>query len=93
LSLGRKSATERLATFLLEVAEQKSGASCDQRNDAPLEFELLMARRVIGDYLGLSVECVSRKVQQLARDGVISVREHDHITIQDFRALRRLSGD
>jgi CRP/FNR family transcriptional regulator len=93
VSLGRKSATERLATFFLEVAEHMTVASCDHGNDAPLEFELLMARRVIADYLGLSIECVSRKVQQFARDGVISVREHNHITIQNFQALRRLSGD
>jgi CRP-like cAMP-binding protein len=62
-------------------------------NETLLKFELLMARRVIADYLGLTVECVSRKVQQFARDGVISVKDHNHIKIQNFPVLRQLSGD
>lgn len=92
MTLGRKSATERLATFFLEVGKHQTGASRQCRNEALLEFELLMARSVIADYLGLTVETVSRRVQQFARDGVISIKDHNHITIRDFPALQRLSG-
>lgn len=92
MTLGRKSASERVATFFLEIAKHQTGSGRRQRSDGLLEFELLMTRSVIADYLGLTVETVSRKVQKFARDGVITIRNHNHITIQDFLALRRLSG-
>ena len=92
MTLGQKSASERVAAFFLEIAEHQTGSGRRQRSEGLLEFELLMARNVIADYLGLTVETVSRKVQKFARDGVITIRDHNHITIKDFRALQLLSG-
>ncbi len=91
--LGRKSAAERVASFLVEIAEHHKGCGQHIRDDGVLEFELLMGRRGIADYLGLTIETVSRKVQQLARNGVITLKDHNHIKVVDFPTLKRLSGD
>jgi CRP/FNR family transcriptional regulator len=93
MMLGRKSAAERVASFLTEIAEHHRRCGRHTRDDGVLELELLMGRRGIADYLGLTIETVSRKVQQLARDGVIAVKDPNHIRITDFKALKGLSGD
>ncbi|AQS87662.1 Crp/Fnr family transcriptional regulator [Neoasaia chiangmaiensis] len=68
LLLGRKTARERLASFLIE-----RGAGCHQATT----IELPMTRTDIADYLGLTIETVSRTLNALRRDGLIDI---DHIT-------------
>lgn len=63
--LGRKSAHEKIATFLLNTAERLSG---DDR------FELPMQRGDIADHLGLTIETVSRTLTRMARDGLIGLQ-------------------
>lgn len=63
--LGRKSAREKIATFLLNVAERLS------RDD---RFELPMQRGDIADHLGLTIETVSRTLTRMARDGLIGLQ-------------------
>jgi CRP/FNR family nitrogen fixation transcriptional regulator len=63
LLLGRKTAQEKLATFLLDMAERLSKG--DER------FELPMQRSDIADHLGLTIETVSRTLTQFARSGLI----------------------
>jgi CRP/FNR family transcriptional regulator, nitrogen fixation regulation protein len=63
LLLGRKTAREKLATFLLDMAERL--ASGDEH------FELPMQRSDIADHLGLRIETVSRTLTQFARSGLI----------------------
>lgn len=63
LTLGRKSATERVGAFLLEMAERIGGEA----------FELPMSRLDIADYLGLTIETVSRTLTQMERDGMIEL--------------------
>ena len=62
--LGRKSAPEKVATFLLDIAGR-------MKSDT---FDLPMSRLDIADYLGLTIETVSRTMAKLARDCVISMR-------------------
>jgi len=64
LTLGRRSAGERLASFLLDLAE---------RMDTPLDLELPMSRQDIADYLGLTIETVSRTMTQLQGQGLIAL--------------------
>jgi CRP/FNR family nitrogen fixation transcriptional regulator len=63
LLLGRKTADEKIATFLLDMAERIS------KDDE--QFELPMQRSDIADHLGLTIETVSRILSRFARSGLI----------------------
>jgi CRP/FNR family transcriptional regulator len=47
----------------------------------------------MADYLGLTLETVSRQVSALKRDGVISLEGKRHVTVQDFDLLLEVAGD
>lgn len=83
LLLGRKTALEKIATFLLDMAERTSG------NGA---IDLPMSRADIADHLGLTIETVSRSLTQLEREAVIKLPATRHILLIDKRALLRLSA-
>ena len=85
VQLGRKKAGERLAGFLLEMAERTHVA-----NRAVLD--LPMARTDIADHLGLTVETVCRELSRLRRDRAITVNG-TRIAIGDWRSLREAGGD
>ena len=68
ITLGCKSAEERVATFFLTIARQ-TGADLS----SPVEIALPMRRQDIADYLGLTLETVCRTISKLKRDKVISV--------------------
>jgi CRP/FNR family nitrogen fixation transcriptional regulator len=82
LLLGRKNAQERVAAFLLEMAERLS------KNGA---VELPMSRQDIADYLGLTIETVSRTLTQLERDRVIAIPVSRRIVLSDRSALGELN--
>lgn len=77
--LGRKTARERLATFLMERARLLSAPVPEPH--APIELDLPMPRTDIADYLGLTIETVSRVLSAFKREGLISIRGITHITI------------
>jgi CRP/FNR family nitrogen fixation transcriptional regulator len=78
LLLGRKNAQERIAAFLLDMAGRlpQQGA-----------VELPMSRQDIADYLGLTIETVSRTLTQMERDGIISIPVSRRILLTDTAAL------
>ncbi|WP_419952129.1 helix-turn-helix domain-containing protein [Methylobacterium sp.] len=83
--LGRKSAKERIATFLLALAERlaKKGGALD----------LPMPRADIADHLGLTVESVSRAVTQLERDGLIELPPSRRtVVLRNTAALRSIAA-
>ena len=74
LLLGRKSAVERVTSFLVDMAARdRSGKS----------VYLQMPRADIADYLGLTIETVSRTLTQLERDQAITMRGSRHITLHE----------
>jgi CRP/FNR family nitrogen fixation transcriptional regulator len=76
-----KTAPGRVASFLLEMAGRL------QLDD---EVELPMSRRDVADYLGLTIETVSRTLTQLERQCVISISKSKLIVLRDRAALERL---
>ena len=83
LLLGRKNAAEKLAAFLLDMAE---------RVPAGDGIDLPMTRYDIADYLGLTIETVSRTLSQLERQSAISLPSTRHIVLKNRAALRRLNA-
>jgi CRP/FNR family transcriptional regulator, nitrogen fixation regulation protein len=81
LVLSRMTASERLASFLLEMAE---------RRDTPRAVELPMSRYDIADYLGLTMETVCRTFTAFRRDGVIALPTPQRVELCDRDALETL---
>ena len=79
--LGRKSALEKMATFLLEIAAR--GAHADRA-------QLPMQRTDIADHLGLTIETVSRTLTQMVRDGLIRLADAGRTVILADKAGLRL---
>jgi CRP-like cAMP-binding protein len=80
--LGRKTAEERIASFILGLAE---------RNGAANRVSLPMTRSDIGDHLGLTMETVSRALTQLRKDGVIELTSSHELIIRDRETLADLA--
>jgi CRP/FNR family transcriptional regulator len=86
LLLGRKTAQERLATFLL-LLTQKAKA----RGVADGPIDLPMNRSEIADYLGLSLETVSRQFTKLKSSGHIRIEHNNEITIRNLGGLTEIA--
>lgn len=91
LLLGQKDATERVATFLLRLAD-RSGCAGGGANGAPAEFELPITRADIAAALGLTIETVSRKLTSLRKAGIIGIRSTRHVSVLDPARLRAAAG-
>ena len=78
LRLGRLTASERVATFLLELFE---------RRDRTKALDLPMSRNDIADYLGLTIETVCRTLSAFKRAGVIGIPNPHRIELLDRGAL------
>jgi CRP/FNR family transcriptional regulator len=88
--LGRKSAEERLATFLLDMSARLA-AGCGAT--VPLdEFDLPFSRRHVADILSLTIETVSRQFTRLKREGVIDLPTRRGVLILDRGALEAQAG-
>ncbi|VUD69526.1 Nitrogen fixation regulation protein FixK [Methylobacterium symbioticum] len=86
MRLGRKSARERIASFLLDLADRMTDGMAGS-------LRLPMSRTDIADHLGLTVESVSRCVTQLERDGLIALSPDRHsVRLRDRAALRHLDA-
>jgi CRP/FNR family transcriptional regulator, anaerobic regulatory protein len=86
LLLGRMQADERVAAFLLNLSQRFKARGC-----SPVEFTLSMAREEIGNYLGLTLETVSRCFSRLKRAGVLQVVNR-HIHILNAGELQNVIG-
>ena len=83
LLLGRKNAMERVASFLLEMDRRLAGTGM---------VALPMCRRDIGDYLGLTLETVSRALSQLHSDGVLGFSGARQIVLRNRPRLRNMDA-
>jgi CRP/FNR family transcriptional regulator len=86
LLLGRKSADEKIASFLLTLALR-----LDPEGDALDALQLPMSRQDMADYLGLTIETVSRTLTRLRRDGLIALPTPQHVLLLRPERLRDLA--
>ena len=92
LLLGRKTAREKIASFIAIIARRE--ASLHKRQPGGrMELELPLTREAMADYLGLTLETVSRQVSALKRDGVIQLQGKRGVILPDFARLVDESGD
>jgi CRP/FNR family transcriptional regulator, nitrogen fixation regulation protein len=83
LLLGRKNAQERIASFLLQMAERAPAAQA---------VELPMSRQDIADYLGLTIETVSRTFTHLENAAAITLTSSRQIVLRNRAALARMDA-
>lgn len=83
MMLGRKGAGERVAAFLLRLAD---------RATSKLDFDLPMSRADIADYLGLTIETVSRTFSEMERQHTIALPSSRHVVMKSRAALLELEA-
>ena len=84
--LSKKNAEERLSAFLYSLSSRYS-----QRGFSAKEYRLTMTRGDIGNYLGLTVETISRLLGRFQKSNLLNVKGK-YITILDLEQLKKLSG-
>lgn len=87
--LGRKTAREKIATFIELLSRHARTDAGDYLPNVPLH----MTREQIADYLGLTLETVSRQFTTLKKEGIIDFSDRRHFTIKDLAALHDETGD
>ena len=93
--LGRKSAFERVSTFLMKFVVDRGGAGCvGPKLDVPDEslVTLQMTRQEIADYLGLTIETVSRVLSTMKKRGLIAMPKQDRILIKNVCGMCHMTG-
>jgi len=86
LLLGRKSADEKIASFLLSLAERVDG-----QNGVTNVVHLSMSRQDMADYLGLTIETVSRTLSRFKRDDLIALPGRQEVVLKQFARLQALA--
>lgn len=84
--LGRKSPREKVATFLLDLARR--GERWGQPSD---RVRLEMTRGDIGDYLGLTLETVSRTLNRMKREGIVALPSAAEVVFLQADVIRGLA--
>lgn len=86
MSLGGLRSEQRLAAFLINLSQRLTTLGYSSS-----EFVLRMSREEIGNYLGLTLETVSRLFSRFAREGVLHIQQRQ-VQIIDMQTLRTLAG-
>lgn len=85
LTLGRKTASEKVASFLYLIATHinpEAGVV-----EGGMRFDLPLTRSDIADFLGLTIETVSRQLTKLRKDGVILIHNNRHVEVPSLARL------
>ncbi|VAW16337.1 Fnr-type transcriptional regulator [hydrothermal vent metagenome] len=88
VTLGRKTAKEKVASFLYLIATHKDPAS----NENSTVFDLPLTRADIADFLGLTIETVSRQFTKLRASRIIEIENHRHVLVADMGRLKNSCG-
>lgn len=90
VTLGRKTAAEKVASFLYLIATHLDPSSDSERKGR--KFALPLTRGDIADFLGLTLETVSRQLSRLRAEKVIVITAVTHIEVPDLELLRKRCG-
>lgn len=92
--LGRKSALERVATFVMHCVPGRGGFNCagPRCGGDSAVVRLGMTRQEIADYLGLTLETVSRAFSELRRRGIIAIDKQEEVRVHDVCRICQLTG-
>ena len=86
LTLAKRDARQRVAGLLYRIGRRQSPASETARIELPL------SRAEIGNYLGLTVETISRQLSALKRAGLVTIERKTLVTIADMERLAEVAG-
>ncbi|HMQ94342.1 MAG TPA: Crp/Fnr family transcriptional regulator [Amaricoccus sp.] len=92
LLLGRKTAREKIASLFVIMARRDAELHRNVPQDG-LRFPLHITREAMADYLGLTIETVSRQISALRRQGLIELGDNRMVHVPDFAKLIDQSGD
>jgi CRP/FNR family transcriptional regulator len=84
--MGRLNAIEKIANFLLNISNQRKRIGWPSN-----PISLSMTRQDIADYLGLTIETVSREISKLKSSNVIKIISSKQLFINDFEKLSQIS--
>jgi len=90
VTLGRKTAAEKVASFLYLIATHLDPSADPQQ--CSRAFDLPLTRGDIADFLGLTIETVSRQLSKLRVEKVISITGVTHVEVSNLERLRRRCG-
>lgn len=85
LTLGRRTAGEKVASLLYLIATH-----AEPQTATSTDFELPLSRAEIADFLGMTIETVSRQMTRLRKSGVIRIENFRHIMVPDMDELERM---
>ncbi len=86
--LGRKTAREKIATFLEMIVRRSTIPSHSVKT-----YTLPLTREQIADFLGLTLETISRQLSAMKREGIVEFEGRRNFAINDLAALHQASGD
>ena len=90
LLLGRKTAREKISSLLAILARRDASLKA---GTGACSFDLPLTREEMADYLGLTLETVSRQISALKREGVIELEGKRHVKVADIDRLIEQTGD
>jgi CRP/FNR family transcriptional regulator len=93
LLLGRKTAEEKVASFLLLLARRSVVPDCSSEGESERRrFELPLRRTDMADYLGLTIETVSRQLTRLKAAGIVKMIDTRILEVPDIIRLADVAG-
>jgi len=93
LLLGRKTAREKIASLIAIIARRDAELRSALSRNSQLSVDLPLTRESMADYLGLTLETVSRQISALKREGIIRLEGKRKVIIPDFDRLMEETGD
>ncbi len=90
--LGRKTAREKITSLLALIARRNAALVQHPLSDG-MSFELPISRETMANYLGLTIETVSRQMTALKREGLITMAGNRGVAVPDLAALMLETGD